>query len=159
MKLVIQKTLLFFLLLLAFACNNEPRQTSISGTDTPKTDEMKIMIPAQTCYASSTGKDSVFLKTERFPNVVTGTLEYRFYEKDRSMGEIEGKLFGDTLIADYTFASEGIKSVRQVVFLLQNDLAIEGYGEMAKKDGKLIFKNIKEVKFGNSFKLHKTSCH
>lgn len=159
MKSVNQKILPFFLLLLAFACNNEPKQTPTSGTDTTKADEMKIMIPAQSCYVGSTGKDSIFLKTERFPNVVTGKLEYRFYEKDQSAGELDGKLFGDTLIADYTFVSEGIKSVRQVIFLLQNDLAIEGYGEMEEKDGKMVFKNIKEIRFDSSFNLRKTVCY
>ena len=50
--------------------------------DTVKTVENKIMIPASSCYFSITGKDTVTLKVEIFPKVVTGKLSYKFYEKN-----------------------------------------------------------------------------
>ncbi len=159
MKSTIQKTPFFFLLFFAFACNNVRKHTSTSHTDTAKVDEMSIMIPTQTCYISSIGKDTIVLKTERFPNVVTGILEYRFYEKDQSKGEFDGKMNGDTLIADYTFSSEGTKSVRQVAFLLQGELALEGFGEMEEKNGKMVFKDINKIKFDGTLKLYKTECN
>jgi len=117
------------------------------------------MIPTQTCYIGSIGKDTIVLKTERFPNVVTGILEYKFYEKDQSKGEFDGKMNGDTLIAEYTFSSEGTKSVRQVAFLLQGELALEGFGEMEERNGKMVFKDINEIKFDGTLKLYKTECN
>jgi hypothetical protein len=39
---------------------------------------------------------------------VVGNLCYRFFEKDKNDGTVIGKLQGDTLIADYTFMSEGV---------------------------------------------------
>lgn len=158
MKSTMQKTSLFFSLLFAFACNNNESK-QISTADTIKTEEVKVMIPQQTCYIGSLGQDTVTLKIERFPNVVTGLLEYRFNEKDHNKGEFEGKLKGDTLVADYTFSSEGTKSVRQVIFLLQDDTAIEGYGEMEEKNGKLVFKNLNEIKFDGILKLYRTECN
>lgn len=153
-----QKTSLFFSVLFALACNNnESKETSTA--DTIKTEDVKVMIPKQTCYIGSLGQDTVTLKIERFPNVVTGLLEYRFNEKDYKKGEFDGKLNGDTLVADYTFSSEGTKSVRQVVFLLQGDTAIEGYGEMEEKNGKMVFKNLNEIKFDGTLKFYRTECN
>lgn len=156
MKLHNSKALLFSLSLLAFACNNRSEDSSASDSDTT---EVKVMIPAQTCYVGSIGRDSIFLKVERFPHVVTGTLEYKNYEKDRSSGGIDGKMKGDTLLADYMFTSEGTQSVAQVVFLLQGDTAIEGYGDKEEKDGKMVFKDPGKITFEKSVVLNKTECH
>jgi len=151
--------LLLFLSLVTFACNKQSKDTSTSESDSDTPGEMKVMIPAQTCYMGTIGRDSIFLKTERFPNVVTGTLEYKNYEKDRSSGTIDGKMKGDTLLADYTFTSEGIESVAQVVFLLQGNTAIEGYGDKEEKDGKMVFKSLDKISFDKSVILNKTECH
>lgn len=152
MKSYHSKALLLSLLI--GACTGKSKDTD-DGT----TEEMKIMIPGQTCYVGSIGRDSIFLKTEIFPNVVTGTLEYRNYEKDRSSGVIDGKINGDTLVADYRFTSEGIQSVAQVIFLLQGDTAVEGYGDKEEKDGKMVFKDFSKISFDQSVKLNKTACY
>jgi hypothetical protein len=81
----------FFILFVAsfilFACNNDSKQTSteISTGDSPKSEpEMKIQIPNMSCYTYVSGKDTIKLKLEKFPNVVTGMLAYLFNEKDKS---------------------------------------------------------------------------
>ena len=155
MKSLNQKTLLFLLSLSVFSCNHTSNQSSESDT----TEEIKAMIPAQTCYVGAIGRDSIFLKTEQFPNVVTGTLEYKNYEKDRSRGEIDGIMHGDTLVADYTFTSEGKSSVAQVVFLLQGDTAVEGHGDKEEKDGKMVFKAPDKISFDQSVILTKVACY
>ncbi len=142
------------------ACNNEPKQsTEISTTaDTPKAIENKIMIPASSCYTAVRGKDTFKLKVEVFPNVVTGKLLYDFNEKDSNNGEFDGLLRGDTLLADYKFMSEGKLSARQVIFLLKDSTATEGYGDMEEKEGKMVFKNVKDVTFGRGLVLKKAEC-
>ena len=150
------KTLLFALPIVLFSCNNQPAAPPEAAVDTSS--KMEIMVPAQTCYLGTIAKDSVFLKTEKFPNVVTGTLEYKNYEKDSSKGELEGKMSGDTLIAQYRFSSEGTTSISQVVFLIKGDSAYEGFGEMEEKDGVMVFKNLNEIKFDTTLILNKVSC-
>ena len=118
----------------------------------------RAMIPHSNCYIGVIGRDSIFLKIEQFPNVVSGTLEYKFYEKDNNSGEINGKMNGDTLVADYTFSSEGIKSIRQVAFVIKEDLVIEGYGEMEDKNGKMVFKNLQKLNFNTNTNLKKSTC-
>lgn len=160
-----------FLLIFIIACNetSQPPETSSNETivtDTVVTDtvavvdttEMKIQIPTSTCYRHTGKKDTVSLKVEKFPNVVTGVLTYHLREKDQNNGEIEGVLKGDTLLAEYTFMSEGVISRRQVIFLIQNDVATEGYGEMEEKDGKMIFKENGKIDFTKGLKLRKITC-
>ena len=125
------KLLLLSLLTSTFvlvACNNTEQPSATAETkDTSKQEEIKIQVPNTVCYLNVTGKDSIFLKTEIFPNVVTGTLKYKFYEKDNNKGEIDGALHGDTLIADYKFMSEGVQSTRKVMFLITGSTATEIY--------------------------------
>lgn len=153
-------SLFIFLIVIVASCNNEPK-TSNEITKTENTSqpvENKIMIPVSSCYSSATGKDSVHLKVEIFENVVTGNLSYKFHEKDSNKGDFEGKLHGDTLLADYTFMSEGVQSTRQVIFLMKDDVAIEGYGVMEEKNGKMVFKDTRGVTFGKGLTLKKVDC-
>ncbi len=153
--------LLFFVLTLTVSCNNNSRQaTPVSdGGDTAKAVENKAMIPVSSCYASMLNKDTVRMKLEIFENVVIGTLVYKLHEKDSNKGEFEGQLKDDTLIADYKFMSEGTQSVRQVVFLINDSVATEGYGDMEEKGGKMVFKNVKAAAFGKGVILKKVDCN
>jgi len=155
-----QISLALFFTTLIFSSCNEPKKTTkiISTVKTSSPVENKIMIPSSTCYISATGRDTVKLKVEVFPNVVTGKLTYKFYEKDSNKGEFDGRLYGDTLLADYTFMSEGKSSTRQVIFLIKDDIAAEGYGNMEEKDGKMVLKNVKDVTFGKGLVLKKVEC-
>ncbi|WP_300596579.1 hypothetical protein [Niabella sp.] len=147
------------LFMLGLACNSPQQEGNpIITTDSAGKQENHIMIPAGGCYAGQSGRDSFFLKAEVFPNVVTGTLSYHFYEKDKNQGTIEGRLNGDTLIADYTFVSEGKSSVRQVAFLLKDSTATEGHGAMEEKEGKLLFRNKDSILFNEGIQLHKVPC-
>ncbi|MCF3111469.1 hypothetical protein LL912_21970 [Niabella sp. CC-SYL272] len=148
------------LFMLGLACNNPQQEAKpiAAAEDSAGKTENHIMIPAGGCYAGQSGRDSFFLKAEVFPNVVTGKLTYRFHEKDKNEGTIEGVLKGDTLIADYTFVSEGKTSMRQVAFLLKDSIAIEGHGAMEEKDGKLLFSNRDSIHFNEGIQLHKVPC-
>jgi len=146
--------------MLTASCNNEPKKTTDAATtvDTPKTVENTTTYPAASCYSYIKNKDTVTLKMEGSANVVTGKLSYKFYEKDSNKGEIIGQLNGDTLLADYNFMSEGILSTRQVIFLIKNNVAKEGYGKMEEKNGKMVFKDLKGVSFATGLSLNKVEC-
>ena len=151
---------LFLAAIMIASCNNESKKSTEITTveDTVKTIENKIMIPVSSCYSSTTGKDTVTLKVEVSPNVVTGKLLYKFYEKDSNKGEFDGQFHGDTLLADYKFMSEGQLSTRQVIFLIKNNVAREGYGKMEEKNGKMVFKDMKGVSFETGLTLNKVEC-
>lgn len=110
------------------------------------------------CYSSTRKRDTVLLHININGEKVQGELEYNLYEKDRNKGDLEGVLKGDTLIANYKFLSEGVESVRQVVFLKKGNDLIEGFGESEEKNGKIMFKDIRALNFDNSFILQKVDC-
>ena len=138
--------------------NNEPTLSSKNDSVAVDSNVMRIQVPETSCYRFVSNKDTVALKVEKFPNVVTGNLVYALHEKDRNRGDIEGVFKGDTLVADYTFLSEGSKSVRQVIFLIQNNTATEGYGDMKDENGKMVFKDPGKIDFTTGLRLNKVSC-
>ena len=151
---------LFILLIivLTISCNaNEP---SSKTNDTIK-QELKAIknnrLPDVICF-STTGKDTAILKINISENLASGTLIYKLFEKDSNKGKFEGKLHGDTLIANYKFMSEGVESVRQVAFLIKDSVATEGYGDVEEKDGKMVFKDWKSLDFKNGLILKKVDC-
>ena len=95
----------------------------------------------------------------QFTQVVNGTLIYNLYEKDKNTGVIIGKMHEDTLVADYTFNSEGIKSIREVMFYWNKTDFREGYGEMISKDNNMIFKDPRSVVFSDQIILKKGDCN
>jgi hypothetical protein len=95
-------------------------------SDRSASDEPTEIHVVQTCYVWSTGKDSITLKIEQTGTVVTGQLNYVWFEKDSNRGTIKGEMRGDTLVADYTFMAEGMESVRKEFFLKKGDVFVIG---------------------------------
>jgi hypothetical protein len=154
------KSIFVVLIVMAFAaCNNDTQtKNTASVTDSTGISKDYKQIPDTQCYASMNGRDTVLLKLQKLPNAATGSLTYKLFEKDTNKGTVDGKLRGDTLIADYVFMSEGKKSVRQVAFLIRDSVATEGYGEMEEKNGKMVFKNMAAIDFSKGIKLQKITC-
>ncbi|MGF1923984.1 MAG: hypothetical protein ACQUHE_07365 [Bacteroidia bacterium] len=112
----------------------------------------------QNCYTYVKNRDTASLTTMVSGHIVTGELNYRLYEKDANTGTIKGEMIGDTLVADYTFLSEGKQSVRQVAFLEKNGSLKEGFGEVVEANGRMVFKDISTLKFGETTEFLKTDC-
>jgi len=141
------------------ACLGACTQTTKITGDKAHTDSVaNIPVAEQTCYAYIKGKDTAELTLITTGIVSTGELKYKWFEKDRNTGTIEGEMHGDTLIAAYTFNSEGQKSVRQVAFLKKGNQLLEGFGEVEEKDGQTRFKDLKKLDFGPSMVFEKVAC-
>ncbi|GLU51800.1 hypothetical protein Dfri01_12610 [Dyadobacter frigoris] len=111
------------------------------------------------CYNFTTKKDTAFLHINVADNTVSGDLEYHFFEKDSNKGTIKGKMIGDTLIADYTFLSEGTTSIRQVVMIKKDNNFIEGFGDIQELDKKTSFINRAKISFKKGLTFRKINCH
>lgn len=133
-----------------FSCNNQQQQSAPKNVSASKAES--------TCYRYVNNKDTVILKTKTLNGLVTGTLIYNLYEKDKNTGTIEGKMDGEILLADYTFNSEGTTSERPVAFKKEGNNLIEGFGETENKNGKIIFKNIDSLNYEHSILLEPFDC-
>lgn len=118
-----------------------------------------VNITSPSCYEQKNAGDTFTLQLKiTDASGVEGVLKYGFKEKDNNAGTIAGMMYGDTLIADYHFQAEGMTSVREVAFLVTENSATEGYGDMEDKNGKLVFKDPKGITFGKGVVMQKTNC-
>jgi len=97
--------------------------------------------------------DTISLVIQIDGEKVYGDLTYAWKEKDKNRGKVEGILRDSVLTADYTFSSEGQQSIRQVVFKLSAQRAVEGYGPMEEKAGKMLFVDSEKVAYDEKFAL------
>lgn len=146
-----------------FSCNDNTRTDKIAPAppDTPvlgKDENTPTPATAEACYAKMNNKDTVQLRISMNGSAVTGSLVYKIYEKDSNKGQLQGTLHGDTLIADYTFQSEGSESVREVAFLIKDSSATEGYGKVQEKNGRMVFTKPSALTFGKSMVLKQVPC-
>ncbi|MCC9064091.1 hypothetical protein [Flavobacterium piscisymbiosum] len=122
--------------------------------------EAEIVEPSgDQCYASRLNGNIVALSFNvNSHQEINGKLSYNLTGKDKNEGTLVGNMKGDTLIADYTFMSEGVSSVREVVFLQKDGALIEGYGDVVDANNKVTFKDKKKLKFDTKNTLTKTDC-
>lgn len=122
--------------------------------------EAEIAEPAgNQCYASKANNSTIELSFNvNSHQEVNGKLHYDISGKDKNEGTIVGNMKGDTLIADYTFMSEGVSSVREVAFLQREGTLIEGYGDVVTTNNKVSFKDKAKLKFDQKNTLTKVDC-
>lgn len=153
------------MLALFASCSNDGKDkktadsTGMIAVDTTFTPKNTAPANVTTCYQYDYNKSTASLKLSTKGDEITGDLEYHIFEKDANKGTITGEIKKDTIIADYTFDSEGMRSVRQVVFLRKGDKLYEGTGESEEKGGKYVFKNRAALNFkDNTIVFSPTPC-
>ena len=155
-----KSSIVYFAAIVLTACNTNPR-TSTENSDslnavTKATDTSHLN--EKSCYQHYSAKDTVKLELVKNENIISGTLRFKRFGKDENKGTFAGVMRGDTLVADYTFMSEGVTSVRQIAFLKRNNTLVEGYGDVEEKNGKMVLKNIGRLNFKGSAPLVLGAC-
>jgi len=107
------------------------------------------------CYLFANGKDSIRLSYQLEGNDLKGWMNYDFFEKDGSIGEVEGEIYGDTLKLEYKFLAEGMISKQQVYFLKKENYKLyRGSGEMEmSNDSILVYSDPKSISFSDNTPL------
>ena len=134
------------------------KETPVETTKSIQEDTL-VVTPTlgKNCYTFEGNGSTIDLKITDTLNGISGTLDYRLAEKDKNSGTFQGAMKGDTLVATYTFQSEGTESKREVAFLLKDNQLIEGYGELDVTGTK--FKNPTAIQFTSKMPLSKTDCN
>jgi len=145
-------------ILFLVSCKPGTQEVDETTVDTTKESTL-ITIPQKRCYAYDKDDNLIGMTISVDGDKVTGQLAYAYADKDRNAGTIKGYLRGDTLIADYTFSSEGRRSVREVVFISRDNLLLEGYGDVEERDGKMAYKNRATLNFDNKMPMKAVPCH
>ncbi len=142
-----------------------------SNTPTEKTDEdqevkdVRVIDSTSSiggCYTAILKRDTsdLVLQHKKDATSVSGDLSIKNFEKDSNKGTLNGKIEGDLIVAWYDFFSEGKSSVRQVVFKVQGDTLLEGYGNLISKGNSdtLMFENIGALKYLKEMPFIKREC-
>jgi hypothetical protein len=155
-----KKSLFFALALTAAVVSCKKEEVVNEKTEKAQTNSSAESDDAvhHTCYEYAGARDTVRMNIVEQDKAVNGSLAYEYFEKDKNSGIVEGVVKGDTLVLNYTFMSEGTNSKRQVVFLKKGDALVEGYGDTFEKDGAVLYKDLKKLKFDEKFPLKKTDC-
>jgi hypothetical protein len=158
MKKVLAITTLVLTVLIS--CKKETTTTEPVQITPSAPKEAEIAEPAgDQCYASRLNGYIVALSFNvNSHQEVNGKLSYNLTGKDKNEGTLIGNMKGDTLVGDYTFMSEGVSSVREVVFLQREGTLIEGYGDVVDSNGKVSFKDKSKLKFEQKNVLTKVDC-
>lgn len=146
------KIYLVFIALLFLAmisCNSNDGSTSAIIKDSLTNDSPSHALPKSLsgCYSMIQQKDTVTLRINVSDSNVSGRLQYKWHEKDHNDGVIKGTLRNNRIVANYTFQSEGMNSVREVIFAIREDSLFEGYGEIVVKSDTARFANPSELTF------------
>jgi len=103
------------------------------GVETYSKCALPSAIPEQSivgCYVAHLAKDVFTLSVESEEGKsFEGTLDIKNFEKDSSTGTLKGTYENGILLADYTFLSEEVISVGQVIFKKIGDDFVRGYGK------------------------------
>jgi hypothetical protein len=149
------------ILIVMFSVLSCKKEATVSPQITPSAPkEAEIVEPAgDQCYTwNAQGSIIKMSFNVNSHQEVNGKLSYNLVGKDRNEGTLIGNMKGDTLIADYTFTSEGTTSVREVAFLQKDGTFIEGYGPTTEANGKVSFTDKKSLKFDAKNTLLKVDC-
>jgi len=154
---------IFLLGLLAFACKDNIKTTDTRLVENVAVDDSTLttnfMDTLSGCYQMTKNRDTAYLKLKTSNKKVTGTLDYNIYEKDSNKGEINGNIKDSLIRAYYTFQSEGVTSVREVVFKIKAGQLIEGVGTiMVKNDSAFFLKDSTGFRFAETQPFVKVPC-
>jgi hypothetical protein len=155
--------------LLFCACTNAATNTDISKDTVPSSQTIhnnsrdtvvtnKKPLVLNGCYEMILKHDTAILQLNVKDSTVTGELSYNFYQKDDNTGTLNGVLRNDTIYADYTFRSEGMTSVREVVFKIQDSTLLQGFGNMAEQGGKVVYQDRNNLQFQTANPFLKIRC-
>ena len=156
------KNLIVFTSILTLTISCEKKvDSSVSSAktgDSLATDSKPIESSTQqTCYLGVTGKDSIFVSIDDNLGTFTGKMRYKNFEKDSSLGDLVGTKNGDTLKLNYTFASEGTTSDREIYFLIKDGNLVEGIGDHKVENNQDLYANPAKIKYDGQV-LEKADC-
>lgn len=160
--------LLAILILTCFACGNNT--TGQDQKDSRKEDAVHAGADAVTgfakgdpfvlsgCYTMTQKQDTALLSLRVEDTLVSGDLSYQWHARDANKGTLKGVLRDSLILADYTFESEGLTSVREVIFKIKDSTLIQAFGELVPNAKKVTFRDPNNLQYLERTPFIKTAC-
>lgn len=160
---------LYYLILFTtiVACNNSSGTTTVkdttSSSQTPHnnatTSSFSQPVIEAGCYQQVLKKDTADMRLEMKDSIISGYLRYNRFQKDGNIGSFKGVLRDSLLIVDYTFRSEGMTSVREIIFKAKNNQLYEAVGKRDERTGKNIYVSKDTLQYNAMPPFVKVDCN
>lgn len=149
-------SLFVLMLILFFSCKERVNKKIESKPETI----LKVSVPDSLngCYEMIISGDTAFMKLVQNNALITGTLVYKRKEKDSNKGDVVLTKINNRAEGYYTFQSEGKTSVRQMVFKIEKNSFVEGYGDIEMKKDTAIFKYLHALNFEEKHVFNHVIC-
>jgi len=159
---------IFLLELFIFSCNSNNTSTVEKNDESLPADHPKkdSGVDASNdrvnnlngCYWKVLQRDTFVLHLEQSGKGLTGRLTFNNFEKDKSSGNVNGKIEGDIVKLWYSFQSEGMQSVMEVYFKKQGDHLVRGFGPVEVSGDSAYFKNPRDIDYKNDQTFTRIDC-
>ena len=151
---------LSFILIVISSCHNNDRDNTAPGTISKTTQPgNNLTIPNLTgCYLRVLERDTLALSIQQNDKLITGKLSFDNFEKDGSSGTVSGTTDDNILKLIYSFQSEGMHSVMEVYFKIEDSALIHGIGEVATKSDTTWYAHPNDISYPASNRLVKINC-
>lgn len=151
------KLYILILIILGVGCStNKKESESTVSADVPVYSKETLSFG---CYTMVFDKDSAIMQIRASgSDSVFGSLHYNRFEKDDNSGDFAGKVDSNKVVGWYKFQSEGMITVRQVVFKIIGDKLAEGYGDVNAKGDTAYFTYPHTLQYEDKHPFIKTSC-
>ncbi len=110
------------------------------------------------CHQMVIDKDTAYMSLQAGGDSLYGPLEYNRFEKDSNKGTVILKEKNNKLEGWYRFQSEGMNSVRQIIFKMNGDSLSEAYGDIEMKADTAMYKYPQTLQFEEKHSFKKTNC-
>ena len=110
------------------------------------------------CYIMNIEKDTARMSLEATPAGYTGKLTYKRFEKDSNKGTVRLVEDDNYLKGWYTFQSEGMTSLREVIFKKKNGSLAEGYGDVKQSHDSVFYSFPTTLRYEENHLFTKTAC-
>ncbi len=155
----------YLLLLIGFgcflgACTGNTEEVTDQGREVQDIRVIDSTSSLAGCYTAIHDKDTSELVLQHLGGAesVSGELQITNFQKDKNTGTINGVVKDDLIVGWYKFFSEGKSSVRQIVFKIDGDNLLEGYGDTTINGDTIVFKSIVALNYLNDIPFVKREC-
>lgn len=143
-----------------YACDSNVKTKSTSSDSVAGSNKIVPPISLAGCYQMIIERDSAFLQLKDSAGLLTGLLVYHRYEKDSNSGIFTGVVTRKNQLEGwYHFMSEGMISVRQVIFKISDNALSEGYGDIELRNDTAYFKYQSNLRFEVNHPFSKQVCN
>ncbi len=146
--------IMFFAAATGCGVNDKTSANEVAVTDTPTND---ILSPAG-CHSMIIEKDTAYMSLQESGDSLYGPLEYKRFEKDSNKGTVRLLKKNGRAEGWYYFQSEGMQSVRQVIFKMSGDSLSEAYGDIILKGDTAMYKYPHALQFEEKHSFVKVNC-